>query len=177
MGQEAETALSCQILSVCVELQYREAKSKRETHRQVLRHVLVWVSTVLLIVSVHPVSVLRLLLTTTKQIIANTTSKQHDMNTGALYQNCSVLSTFVYSSHKWSVLESWLLVFVLVFFIFRFVSCAFCVFMAALCNSGAIIFLPCDFYLSSIFFSSPNLSGHRSDVYHTSTHGVALVRI
>ena len=34
---------------------------------------------------------------------------------------------------------------------------------------------------SSIFFfffySSPNLSGHRLDVYHTSTHGVALVRI
>jgi len=43
----------------------------------------------------------------------------------------------------------------------------------------AIIFLPCGFYLSSIFylFSSPNLSGRRSDVYHTSTHGVALVRI
>ena len=41
----------------------------------------------------------------------------------------------------------------------------------------AIIFLPCGFvYLlsSSSFFSSPNLSGHRLDVYHTSTHGVAL---
>jgi len=51
--------------------------------------------------------------------------------------------------------------------------------MAALCNRGAIIFLPCDFYLllSSFFFSSPNLSGHRLDLYHTSTHGVALVRI
>jgi len=53
--------------------------------------------------------------------------------------------------------------------------------MAALCNRGAIIFLPCDFYLSSIylssFFSSPNLSGHRLDLYHTSTHGVVLVRI
>ena len=51
--------------------------------------------------------------------------------------------------------------------------------MAALCNRGAIIFLPCDFFLSSIFFclscfSSPNLIGHRC---HTSTHGVALVRI
>jgi len=35
-------------------------------------------------------------------------------------------------------------------------------------------------FLSSsvfLFFSSPNLSGHRLDVYHTSTHGVALVRI
>jgi len=43
----------------------------------------------------------------------------------------------------------------------------------------AIIFLPCGFclLLLSIFFSSPNLSGHRVDVYHTSTHGVALVRI
>jgi len=32
------------------------------------------------------------------------------------------------------------------------------------------------FYLSS-FFSSPNLSGRTLDVYHTSAHGVALVRI
>jgi len=40
-----------------------------------------------------------------------------------------------------------------------------------------IIFLPCGFFLSSFFLSSPNLSGHRLDVYHTSTHGVALVRI
>jgi len=40
-----------------------------------------------------------------------------------------------------------------------------------------IIFLPGDFYLSVFFFSSPNLSGRRLDVCHTSTHGVALVRI
>ena len=42
-----------------------------------------------------------------------------------------------------------------------------------------IIFLPCDFYLLSSFllFSSPNLSGRRLDVYHTSTHSVALVQI
>jgi len=43
-----------------------------------------------------------------------------------------------------------------------------------------IIFLPCDFYLllsSSFFFSLPDLSGQRLDVYHTSTHAVALVRI
>jgi len=33
------------------------------------------------------------------------------------------------------------------------------------------------YLLSSSFFSSPNLSGHRLDLYHTSTHGVALVRI
>jgi len=39
----------------------------------------------------------------------------------------------------------------------------------------AIIFLPCGFFLS--FFPSPNLSGRRLDVYHTSTHGVALVQI
>jgi len=41
-----------------------------------------------------------------------------------------------------------------------------------------IIFLPCGFFLSiclSFFYSSPNLSGHRLDIYHTSTHGVALV--
>jgi len=32
-------------------------------------------------------------------------------------------------------------------------------------------------FLSSIFFSSPNLSGHRLDLYHTSTRGMALVQI
>jgi len=37
----------------------------------------------------------------------------------------------------------------------------------------AIIFLPWGFF----FFSSPNLSRRRLDVYHTSTHAVALVRI
>jgi len=41
-----------------------------------------------------------------------------------------------------------------------------------------IIFLPCGFFfLSFFFFSSPNLSRRRLDVCHTSTHGVALVRI
>jgi len=41
-----------------------------------------------------------------------------------------------------------------------------------------IIFLPCGFFLSPIFLlSSPNLSGRRLDVYDTSTHDVALVRI
>ena len=41
------------------------------------------------------------------------------------------------------------------------------------------VLLPCGFYLlsSSFFFSSLNLSGWRLDVYHTSTQGVALVRI
>jgi len=33
------------------------------------------------------------------------------------------------------------------------------------------------FLLFSFFFSLPNLSGRRLDVYLTSTHGVALVRI
>ena len=42
----------------------------------------------------------------------------------------------------------------------------------------AIIFSSCGFFLSSLFFfSSPNLSGRRADVYHTSTRGVAFVRI
>ena len=39
-----------------------------------------------------------------------------------------------------------------------------------------IIFSSCGFFLCS-FFPSPNLSGRTLDVYHTSTHGVALVRI
>jgi len=57
-------------------------------------------------------------------------------------------------------------------------SLAAVVVMAALCNRKGIILLPCSFFLSSsIFFSSPNLSGHRLDVYNISTHGVALVRI
>ena len=42
----------------------------------------------------------------------------------------------------------------------------------------AVIFWPCGFFLLSFFyFSSLNLSGRRLDVCHTSTHGVALVRI
>jgi len=54
--------------------------------------------------------------------------------------------------------------------------------MVALWNrADIIIFLPCGFFLllllSSFFFSSPNLSRRRLDVCHTSTHGVALVRI
>jgi len=40
----------------------------------------------------------------------------------------------------------------------------------------AIIFLLCYFYPLLSFFSSRNLSGRRLDVYHTLTHGVALVR-
>jgi len=44
-----------------------------------------------------------------------------------------------------------------------------------------IIFSSCFFlvclFLSSSFFSSPNLSGRRLVIYHTSPHGVALVRI
>jgi len=51
--------------------------------------------------------------------------------------------------------------------------------VAALCNRAGHYILPCGFFLlSSIYlFSSPNLSHRRLDVYHTSTHGVALVRI
>jgi len=37
-----------------------------------------------------------------------------------------------------------------------------------------IIFSSCFFLLLSSFFSSPNLSGRRLDVYHTLAHGVAL---
>jgi len=48
--------------------------------------------------------------------------------------------------------------------------------MADLCNrAGYYIFAL--WFVSSSFFSSPNLSGRRLNVYHTCTHGVALVRI
>ena len=55
------------------------------------------------------------------------------------------------------------------------------IFMVALCNRAdhyifALWFLSI-FFLSIFFYSSPNLSGRRLDVCHTSTHGVALVRI
>jgi len=50
--------------------------------------------------------------------------------------------------------------------------------MTALWNrAGHYIFALWFLSSSSSFFSSPNLSGRRLDVYHTSTHGVALVRI
>ena len=46
--------------------------------------------------------------------------------------------------------------------------------MVALCNSETIyIFIL--FLLLLLFFSSPNLSSRRLDVYHTSAHGVVLV--
>ena len=48
--------------------------------------------------------------------------------------------------------------------------------MVALCNrADHYIFIL--FLLPFFFFSSPNLSGRRLDVYHTLAHGVALVRI
>jgi len=41
-----------------------------------------------------------------------------------------------------------------------------------------MIFSPCGFFLFIFYlFSSPNLRGRTLDVYHTSTHGVALVQI
>ena len=50
--------------------------------------------------------------------------------------------------------------------------------MAALCNRGPLYFCPVISIVYRLsFFSSPNLSGHRLDLYHTSTHRVALVRI
>jgi len=36
------------------------------------------------------------------------------------------------------------------------------------------IFLPCGFFFLLSFFSSPNLSSRRLDVYHTSKHGVTV---
>jgi len=44
-------------------------------------------------------------------------------------------------------------------------------------RAGHYIFILWFLDLSSFFFSSPNLSRRRLDVYHTSTHGVTLVRI
>jgi len=51
------------------------------------------------------------------------------------------------------------------------------VIVALLNRTGHYIFILSFVLFLSIFFSSPNLSGRRLDVYHTCTHGVALVRI
>ena len=51
--------------------------------------------------------------------------------------------------------------------------------MASLWNKAGHYIFALWFLLFSFFFlfSLPNLSGRRLDVYHTSTHGVALVGI
>jgi len=49
--------------------------------------------------------------------------------------------------------------------------------MVALCNRADHNIFMLFLSSSSSFFSSPNLSGRRLDVYHTLAHGVALVRI
>jgi len=63
-----------------------------------------------------------------------------------------------------------------------FLSCDFCLSSSSLWSPygirQTIIFSSCGFFLSIFFdlFSSPDLSGRTLD-YHTSTHGVALVQI
>jgi len=55
-----------------------------------------------------------------------------------------------------------------------------CIIMVALWNRAQPLYFHSviSFYLLAIFFlSSPNPSSRALDVYHTSTHGVALVRI
>ena len=49
--------------------------------------------------------------------------------------------------------------------------------MVALRNRADHYIFALWFFLLSFFFYSPNLSSRRLDVCHTSTHGVALVRI
>jgi len=49
--------------------------------------------------------------------------------------------------------------------------------MLALCNRADHYIFAMRVLSSSFFFSSPNFSGRRLDIYRTSTHGVALVRI
>jgi len=63
----------------------------------------------------------------------------------------------------------WALTHILVYAIFNFYGR-----LRSRCGHYIFVlwFLP-----SSFFFSSPNLCHRRLDVYHTSTHGVALVRI
>jgi len=53
----------------------------------------------------------------------------------------------------------------------------FAIIMVALCNRETIYIFMLWFVLLPSFFSSPNLSDRRLDVYHTLAYGVALVRI
>ena len=48
--------------------------------------------------------------------------------------------------------------------------------LSYICVTGRYIFALSFLLLSFYLFSSRNLSGCRLDAYHTSTHGVALVR-
>jgi len=61
--------------------------------------------------------------------------------------------------------------------VLNFQRCAFYFIMVALRTRCGHYISPCGFFLSFYLFSSPNLSGRRLDVYHISTHGVALGRI
>ena len=98
-------------------------------------------------------------------------------------RNCFKFYMLVFCVHFWQSLKMCFLFDVL--HIFKMLSS----FMVALSNradhiylwppcvaDADIIFLPCGFFLL-LFYSSPNLSGRRLDVFHTSTHDVALVRI
>jgi len=62
-------------------------------------------------------------------------------------------------------------------FIYLFIYVFIYLFMVALCNRETIyifiLFLLLSFFF--LFFSSPNLSSRRLDVYHTLAHGVVLV--
>jgi len=57
-----------------------------------------------------------------------------------------------------------------------YVANVYTIFMVALCNT-ADHYIFALWFLSFFFFSSPNLSGRRLDVDHSSTHGVASVQI
>jgi len=64
-------------------------------------------------------------------------------------------------------------------YLLTFVSAKDEMIMAALCNTaGHYIFALWFLSISLLLlFSSPNLSRRRLDVYHTSTHGVALASL
>ena len=104
-----------------------------------------------------------------------------------IVSSLSLLGSFSLSLCKYCLHRSYLLCFWFEFFLWSpyvigqtiiFSSCFFFL-MVSLCNrADHYIFALCSFFfLSSSFFSSPNLSGRRLDVYHTLAHGVALVRI
>jgi len=86
--------------------------------------------------------------------------KHQQCNTGIRIIEAGQAASEKHNAHQ--MYQCWLLVFI----------CSKLVRVA----DADIIFCPVVF---SIFylFSSPNLSGRRVDVYHTSAHGVALVRI
>jgi len=97
----------------------------------------------------------------------------------AISLNNTMKNLFWFAVLLLTVLWTWITLFTIKYYGVVKNFCDINVFLWPPCVADAdIIFSSCAFFfLSFIFFSSPNLSGRILDVYYTSTLGVALVQI